>query len=83
LNAAVTEGDGVRAKHEFTVVQVLRERVTTLGGEANQCVGEETGFVGNSRVKVDIDPSVADVDPSEPPETPLISEPPTLTSPTL
>ena len=83
LNAAVTESDAVRSKHEYTVVQVLRERVTTLGGEANQCVGEETGFVGEAKVKVDIDPSVADVDPSEQPDNPLITEPPTLTSPTL
>jgi hypothetical protein len=83
LNAAATESDGVRAKHEFTVVQVLRERVTTLSGEANQCVGEETGFVAESRVKVDIDPSVADTDPSETPEPPLVTEPPTLESPTL
>lgn len=84
LNAAVTENDAVRAKHEYTVVQVLRDRVTTLGGEANQCVGEETGFVGESKVKVDIDPSVADIDPSEPnPETPLVTEPPTLMSPSL
>lgn len=83
LNAAVTESDGVRAKHEFTVVQVLKERVTTLSGEANQCVGEETGFVTESKVKVDIDPSVADADPSETPEPPLVTEPPTLESPTL
>lgn len=83
LNAAVTENDAVRAKHEFTVVQVLRERVTALGSEANQCVGEETGMVGEARVRVDIDPSVADVDPSEPPETPLVTEPPQLLSPTL
>ena len=83
LNAATTESDGVRAKHEFTVLQVLKERVTTLSGEANQCVGEETGFIADSKVKVDINPSVADADPSEPPETPLVTEPPTLESPTL
>ena len=84
LNGAVAEGDAVRAKHEFTVVQVLRERVITLGSEANQCVGEESGFMGEQKVKVDIDPSVPDTDPSEPPpEGPLVSEPPVLQSPTL
>jgi hypothetical protein len=83
LNGAVTENDAVRAKHEFTVVQVLRERVTALGGEANQCIGEDSGFMREAKVKVDIDPSVADTDPTEPPETPLVTEPPMLTSPTL
>jgi len=83
LNAAVSENDAVRAKHEYTVAQVLRERVTTLGGEANACIGEQTGFLGDSRVKVDIDPTVADTDPSEPTDPPQIVEPPVLTSPTL
>jgi hypothetical protein len=84
LGGAVAEGDGVRAKHEYTVVQVLRERVTVLGSEANQCVGEESGFLGDSKVKVDIDPSVPDTDPSEPPpDGPLVTEPPVLQSPTL
>lgn len=84
LGGAVAEGDAVRSKHEFTVVQVLRERVIALGSEANQCVGEESGFMGDARVRVDIDPSVPDVDPSEPaPDGPLISEPPVLQSSTL
>ncbi len=83
LNAAVTENDAVRAKHEYTVAQVLKDRVTTLGGEANACIGEQSGFVDESRVKVDIDPNVADTDPSEPTDPPIIVEPPVLTSPTL
>jgi hypothetical protein len=83
LSAAVTENDGVRAKHEYTVAQVLKERVTVLGGEANACIGEQTGFVDEARVKVDIDPNVADTDPSEPTDPPMITEPPVLTSPTL
>jgi hypothetical protein len=62
----------------------LRERVVELGSEANQCIGEDSGFVGDAKVKVDIDSSVADTDPTEPPtDTPLITEPPMLTSPTL
>jgi hypothetical protein len=84
LSGAATENDVVRSKHEFTVVQVLRERVVELGSEANQCIGEDSGFVGDAKVKVDIDSSVADTDPTEPPTyTPLITEPPMLTSPTL
>src|SRR5262245_7143833 len=83
LKAAVDRKDDDRAKHEFTVIQVLRDRVRALVAEANQCIGEETGFVGESRVTVEIDPSIPPTDPSEFPEDPITSDPPVLTSPTL
>jgi hypothetical protein len=83
LSSAVTQNDPDRSRHEFTVIQVLRERVQTLVAEAQQCIGEETGFVGNSEVVVNIDPAIPDADPSDFPEDPLVSEPPVLSSPTL
>src|SRR6478752_1422791 len=83
LTSAVTQNDPDRSKHEFTVIQVLRERVQTLVAEAQQCIGEETGFVGNSEVVVNIDPAIPDTDPSDFPDDPLVSEPPVLSSPTL
>jgi hypothetical protein len=83
LTSAVSQNDPDRSKHEFTVIQVLRERVQTLVAEAQQCIGEETGFVGNTDVTVDIDPAVPDTDPSDFPDDPLVSEPPVLSSPTL
>lgn len=82
LNSAATQKDADRTKHEFTVVQVLRDRVKTLVNEANQCIGEETGFVGESKVIVDIDPTLPDPDPDFP-EDPVISLPPVISSPTL
>lgn len=83
LNASATQNDADRTKHEFTVMQVLRDRVNTLVTEANQCIGEETGFIGDTRLIVDIDPTIPDTDPSDFPDDPLISEPPVLSSPTL
>jgi hypothetical protein len=83
LTSAVSQNDPDRSKHEFTVVQVLRERVQTLLAEAQQCIGEETGFIGNSDVTVEIDPAVPNTDPSDFPDDPLVSEPPVLSSPTL
>jgi hypothetical protein len=83
LTSAVTQNDPDRSKHEFTVIQVLRERVQTLVAEAQQCIGEETGFVGNSDVVMTVDPAIPDADPSDFPEDPLVSEPPVLSSPTL
>jgi hypothetical protein len=83
LTSASTQNDGDRSKHEFTVIQVLRERVQTLVAEAQQCIGEETGFVGNTDITLDIDPAIPDADPSDFPDDPLVSEPPVLSSPTL
>jgi hypothetical protein len=83
LTSAVSQEDPDRSKHEFTVIQVLRDRVQTLVAEAQQCIGEETGFIGNSDVTVEIDPAVPDADPSDFPDDPLVSEPPVLSSPTL
>lgn len=83
LTSSVSQSDPDRSKHEFTVIQVLRERVQTLLAEAQQCIGEETGFIGNDDVTLEIDPAVPDADPSDFPEDPLVSEPPVLSSPTL
>ena len=83
LTSAVSQNDPDRSKHEFTVIQVLRERVQTLVTEAQQCIGEETGFIGDSDITVEIDPAIPDTDPSEFPDDPLVSEPPVLSSPTL
>src|SRR5690606_17432902 len=82
LKSAVGRNDADRSRHEFTVIQVLRDRVRSLVSEANQCIGEETGFIGESQVVVDIDPNIPETDPSEFPDDPLISEPPVQTSPT-
>jgi hypothetical protein len=82
LEAAVTHNEADRAKHEFTIVQVLKDRSSALVSEANQCIGEETGFIGTSTVTVSIDPSIPDTDPSVFPIDPLVSIAPTLSSPT-
>ncbi len=81
LDAAAKSNDKDQGKHEFTVIQTLRERVKSLVAEANQCIGEETGFVGDTEVTVDVDPTIPD-DPSNFPDDPLISQPPPVSSPT-
>ncbi len=81
LEAAVTHNDADAAKHEFTIVQVLKDRSAALVAEANQCIGEETGFIGESTVTVTIDPAIPNADPSVFPTDPVIAEPPVLSSP--
>jgi hypothetical protein len=80
LRGAAEKNDTDRARHEFTVIQVLRDRVRSLVAEANQCIGEETGFVGESQVTVEIDPTIPD-DPSTFPQEPVLSQPPVIASP--
>jgi hypothetical protein len=89
LEAAASANDVERSRHQYTVVLVLNDRVTALVSEANQCIGEETGFVGESAVTVEVE-GVPDVDPSEPPTAPVTTqppvvsqEPPTTASPTM
>jgi hypothetical protein len=81
LAAAVSQNDADRSRHEFTIIQVLKDRVNTLVAEAQQCIGEETGFIGESHVEVTIDNDLPREDPSDFPEDPLISEPPVTGSP--
>ncbi len=55
LESAVKRGDTELANHEFTVLSVLRERVEQLSAEANQCVGEEIAFIGETQVTAHVD----------------------------
>jgi hypothetical protein len=72
LQAATTRNDAELANHEFTILTVLRQRSEQLVAEANQCIGEEAAFVGDTRTSVIVDPSIP------PDETPYPSTDPTL-----
>jgi hypothetical protein len=81
LEAAVNANDAERSKHQYTVILVLRDRVNTLVSEANQCIGEDVGFVGESAVTMEIDDSVPPIDPSDFPDNPIVSQPPVVSPP--
>jgi hypothetical protein len=72
LQAAVNRNDAELTNHEFTILTVLRQRSEQLVAEANQCIGEESAFVGDTRTTVQIDPQIA------PEETPYPITDPTL-----
>jgi hypothetical protein len=80
LENAAAAGDLERSRHQYTVVMVLKDRVGTLVSEANQCIGEETGFVGESVVTVEVE-GVPDTDPSEFPTDPVLSTAPIVSPP--
>jgi hypothetical protein len=79
LAAAAKRGDADLANHEFTIMSVLRQRADQLGTEANQCIGEEVGVVGQSSVTVDIE-DLPEEDPSEYPNVGVVVEPPACSS---
>ena len=81
LRTAVVRSDADRSRHEYTVLEVLNDRVRVLVNESNQCVGEETGFIGEAEVSVSVDPNLPNADTSfnstasAPPPPPDISSP--------
>jgi hypothetical protein len=81
LRTAAARSDADRSRHEYTVLEVLNDRVRVLVNESNQCVGEETGFIGEAEVSVSVDPNLPNADTtfdsnsSSPPPPPDISSP--------
>jgi len=83
LTVALDQNDTDNSRHEFAVLQVLRDRVRTLVQESNQCIGEEAGFVGESKVIVSIDPGIPSNDPTQfPSDTTVIFVTPPIVSTT-
>jgi hypothetical protein len=81
LQAAVQRSDADLAQHEFTIMSVLRQRAEQLSAEANQCIGQEASFVGESALSSTIEPGIAP-DPTSfnDPNTGVIVEPPKCAS---
>jgi DNA-binding FrmR family transcriptional regulator len=84
LKSAVARNDAELSNHEFTILTVLRQRSEQLVAEANQCIGEESAFVGDTRTTVQVDPRIPPDETPYPPTDPtLIIGPPQCTSCTL
>lgn len=84
LQAAVTRNDAELSNHEFTILTVLRQRSEQLVAEANQCIGEEAAFVGDTRTSVTVDPSIPqDETPYPTPDPGLVTGSPPCVSCTL
>lgn len=58
LEDAAKRNDAELANHNFTIITVLRQRAEQLVAEANQCIGEESAFVGDTKTTVSIDPEI-------------------------
>jgi hypothetical protein len=71
LQENIARADEGGRTHEFTRLTIINQKVTVLGAEAENCIGEDLTFVGATRVDVDIDPSIPRDDPTQPP-TPVL-----------
>lgn len=84
LQAAVARNDAELAGHEFTILTVLRQRSEQIATEANQCVGEESAFVGDTQVSMTVSPTIPPDEAAYPQEPdPSLVAPPPCTSCTL
>ncbi len=77
LHEAIARGDDGARQHEFTRIGLTYQKVQVLGTEAENCIGEDLTFVGQTEVKVDVDPSIPETDPTrEAKPEPVIERPP-------
>jgi hypothetical protein len=81
LRTAAARADADGSRHEYTVLEVLNDRVRVLVNESNQCVGEETGFIGEAEVSVSVDPNLPNADTSFDSNTNSPPPPPDISSP--
>ncbi|WP_394820599.1 hypothetical protein [Pendulispora albinea] len=58
LKSAAQRNDTELANHEFTILTVLRQRSEQLTAEANQCIGEESAFIGETQTTMNVDPNL-------------------------
>jgi hypothetical protein len=81
LQAAAQRNDSELANHEFTILTVLRQRVEQLSAEANQCIGEEVAFIGQTQVTTEVDPTLPGTGEENTGFPPVILAPPIVTMP--
>jgi hypothetical protein len=68
LQENITRADEGGRTHEFTRLTIVNQKVLVLGAEAENCIGEDLSFVGATRVDVEVDPNIPQIDVTSPPE---------------
>jgi len=77
MHEAIARNDEGQRQHEFTRISLVNQKVQVLGTEAENCIGEDLTYVGQTEVKVEVDPTIPEADPTREihPE-PVIERPP-------
>ena len=66
MQESIARRDEGAETHEFTRITIVNQKVTVLGAEAENCIGEDLSFVGATRVDVEVDPNIPQYDPTQP-----------------
>ncbi len=66
MQESVARNDEGEQTHEFTRLTIVNQKVTVLGAEAENCIGEDLSFVGATRIDVEVDPNIPQYDPTQP-----------------
>jgi hypothetical protein len=89
LQSAAQRNDSELSNHEFAILTVLRQRTEQLGAEANQCIGEEVAFVGQTLVLMTTEPNTPSTEettffpPLLVPPPPIVPTPPPVMGPPM
>ncbi|HEX4406473.1 MAG TPA: hypothetical protein VH560_16655 [Polyangia bacterium] len=67
LQENIARADEGGRTHEFTRLTIVNQKVTVLGAEAENCIGEDLSFVGATRIDVEVDPNLPQIDVTSPP----------------
>jgi hypothetical protein len=81
LQENIARADEGGRTHEFTRLTIVNQKVSVLGAEAENCIGEDLSFVGATRIDVEVDPNLPQVDATEPAPTQIDDERPPDASP--
>jgi hypothetical protein len=81
LQETIARADEGGRTHEFTRLTIINQKVLVLGAEAENCIGEDLSFVGATRVDVEVDPNLPQIDVTSPPLPTLPIERPADASP--
>jgi hypothetical protein len=82
LQESIARADEGGRTHEFTRLTIVNQKVQVLGAEAENCIGEDLSFVGATRVDVEIDPNLPQVDVTQPAAPQIDVTRPGIASPT-
>jgi hypothetical protein len=66
LQENISRADEGGRTHEFTRLTIVNQKVSVLGAEAENCIGEDLSFVGATRVDVEVDPNLPTTDVTTP-----------------
>jgi hypothetical protein len=82
LQENIARADEGGRTHEFTRLTIVNQKVQVLGAEAENCIGEDLSFVGATRVDVEIDPNLPQIDVTQPAAPQIDVQRPGAASPT-